>query len=81
LGAGSSVTVEGVAVTMANRYPTGDAAGILTAIRTDANIYTSTVASPVVTFQMTAATTPASCQFTYTNANPAVVSASTTTGC
>src|SRR5260370_15700740 len=63
LGAGSSVTVEGVAVTMANRYPTGDAAGILTAIRTDANIYTSTVASPLVTFPMTAASTPASCQF------------------
>src|SRR6266516_7017839 len=67
LAAGSSVTVEGAQVNMANRYPTGDAAGILAAIRADANIYTSTVASPVVTFQMTAATDPATCQFTYTN--------------
>jgi len=81
LGAGSSVTVEGVQVTMANRYPTGDAAGILAAIRADAGVFTSVVASPVVTFQATAATTPASCQFTYTNASPAVVSASTVSGC
>ena len=84
LGAGSSVTVEGVAVTMANRYPTGDAAGILTAIRTDANIYTSSAASNVVTFQVTSATTLAGCQFTYTAAvspNPPAIPASTTTGC
>jgi len=82
LGAGSSVTVEGVQVTMANRYPTGDAAGILATLRTDAGIFTSSAAANVVTFQATAAATPASCQFTYTNtANPAVVSASTVTGC
>ena len=82
LGAGSSVTVEGVQVTMANRYPTGDAAGILATLRTDAGIFTSSAAANVVTFQATAAATPASCQFTYTNtANPAVVSASTITGC
>ena len=82
LGAGSSVTVEGVQVTMANRYPTGDAAGILATLRTDAGIFTSSAAANVVTFQATAAATPASCQFTYTNtANPAVVSASVVTGC
>ena len=82
LAAGSSVTVEGAAVTMANRYPTADAAGILSTLRTDPGIFTSSAAAGVVTFQVTAAATPAQCQFTYTNtANPAVVSASTTTAC
>jgi MSHA pilin protein MshA len=82
LAAGSSVTVEGAAVTMANRYPTADAAGILATIRTDAGVFTSSAAANVVTFQVTAAATPAQCQFTYTNtANPAVVSASTISGC
>jgi MSHA pilin protein MshA len=82
LAAGSSVTVEGAAVTMANRYPTADAAGILATIRTDAGVFTSSAAASVVTFQVTAAATPAQCQFTYTNtANPAVVSASTISGC
>ena len=82
LAAGSSVTVEGVQVTMANRYPTADAAGILAAIRADSGIFTSAAGANVVTFQVTAAATPAQCQFTYTNtANPAVVSPSTTTAC
>src|SRR6266850_698828 len=35
LAAGSSVTVEGVQVTMTNRYPTADAAGILATLRAD----------------------------------------------
>jgi len=84
LGAGSSVTVEGVQISMANRYPVADvsATGILGTLRTDAGIFTSSAAANVVTFQATAAATPASCQFTYTNtANPAVVSASVVTGC
>jgi len=82
LAAGSSVTVEGVQVTMVNRYPTADAAGILAAIRADSGIFTSAAAANVVTFQATAAATPAQCQFTYTNtANPAVVSPSVTTAC
>ncbi len=81
LASNASVTVEGVQVTMANRYPSGDATGILAAIRTDAGIYTSTVASPVVTFQVTAASNLATCQFQYTNANPATVGPSTTSGC
>ncbi len=82
LAAGSSVTVENVQITMANRYPTADAAGILATLRTDPGVFTSSAAANVVTFQATAASTLTSCQFTYTNtANPAVVSASTTTGC
>src|SRR5258707_3503767 len=35
LAAGSSVTVESAQVTMANRYPTADATGILATLRTD----------------------------------------------
>jgi len=35
LASNASVTVEGTAVTMTNRYPTGDAAGILATLRTD----------------------------------------------
>ena len=84
LAAGSSVTVEGVAITMTNRYPTGDAAGILATLRTDPGVYTSSAAGGVVTFQVTAAATPASCQFTYTAAvspNPPAIPASTTSGC
>ncbi|HTF16184.1 MAG TPA: prepilin-type N-terminal cleavage/methylation domain-containing protein [Burkholderiales bacterium] len=84
LGAGSSVTVEGVQISMANRYPVADvsATGILGTLRTDAGIFTSSAAANVVTFSATAATAPATCSFTYTNtANPAVVSASTITGC
>jgi len=82
LASNASVTVEGVAITMTNRYPTADAAGIIATLRTDPGVFTSSAAAGVVTFQATAASTPASCQFTYTNtANPAVVSASTTTGC
>lgn len=85
LAAGSSVTVEGVTVNMANRYPVADisANGILGALRTDAGIFTSSAASSVVTFQVTAASNPANCSFTYTNtvANPGVISAATVTNC
>jgi MSHA pilin protein MshA len=85
LAAGSSVTVEGVAISMANRYPVADtsATGILGTLRTDAGIFTSSAAASVVTFQVTAASNPAQCQFTYTNtvANPGQVSQSTVTNC
>jgi MSHA pilin protein MshA len=83
LGSGSSVTIEGGAVTMLNRYPTADAAGIGAAIRTDAGVYTNTGAGPY-TFQVTAAGTPASCQFIYTAATaavPASIGTATTSGC
>jgi len=84
LAAGSSVTVENVQITMANRYPTADAAGILATLRTDPGVYTSSAGAGVVTFQVTAASTLAGCQFTYTAAvspNPPAIPASTTTGC
>jgi len=84
LAAGSSVTVEGTAITMANRYPTGNAAGIIATLRTDAGVYTSSVSGTQVTFQVTAASTLTGCQFTYDQAvspNPPAISASSTTGC
>jgi len=84
LAAGASVTVEGSPVTMANRYPTADAAGIGAAIRTDPGVYTSSAAAGVMTFQVTSAATLASCQFTYTAAvspNPPQISTSVVSGC
>jgi MSHA pilin protein MshA len=84
LASNASVTVEGVAVTMTNRYPTGDAAGIIATLRTDPGVYTSAAAAGVVTFQVTSASNLATCQFTYTAAvspNPPAIPASTTTGC
>jgi MSHA pilin protein MshA len=84
LGSNSSVTVEGVAITMANRYPTGDAAGILATIRTDPGVYTSSAGAGVVTFQVTSAANLPTCQFTYTAAvspNPPAIPAAVTTGC
>ena len=84
LASNASVTVEGTAVTMTNRYPTGDAAGILATLRTDPGVFTSAAAGGVVTFQVTSASTLTGCQFTYTAAvspNPPAIPASTTTGC
>ena len=84
LASNASVTVEGVAITMTNRYPTADAAGIIATLRTDPSVYTSAAAAGVVTFQVTSASNLATCQFTYTAAvspNPPAIPASTTTGC
>ena len=85
LASNASVTVDGVQVAMAQRYPVADvsATGILATLRIDPNIFTSSAAANVVTFQVTAATAPASCQFTYTNtaANPGLIGASTVTAC
>jgi len=84
LSGGASITVEGAAVTMINSYPTANAAGIGALLRYDTNVFTSSGSTPV-TFQVTAATTPASCSFTYAAAAsstlPATVSTPTTTGC
>src|SRR5437899_11680748 len=59
LAAGSSVTVEGAAITMTNRYPTGDAAGILATLRTDPRVFTSSASAAVVNRQVTLGATPA----------------------
>ncbi len=64
LTANASVTMDGLAITMANYYPTADAAGIQAAANISANDYTI-VAGPPFTVQGKGAATPASCQVTY----------------
>jgi MSHA pilin protein MshA len=85
LASNASITVQGTAVTMASRYPTPNAAGIVATLQADPGVFTSSFAGSVATFQVTSATTPAQCQFTYDTTNAATsgpaISTSTTTGC
>lgn len=79
LTSGASVTIEGVAVTMVNGYPTDLSAGIPQAVRFDATTFQTSGGGPMI-FRISAA--PA-CSFTYTAAasatTPPVISA--VTGC
>ncbi|MDF2445404.1 MAG: mannose-sensitive hemagglutinin a [Moraxellaceae bacterium] len=87
LAAGTSVTLEGTAITMINRYPTADAAGIVATAQLSPDFSTSgggALATSVLTVQMASAPTPADCSFTYTAAPASGTpnfSAATTTGC
>jgi len=85
LSSNASITVQGAAVTMANRYPTPNAAGIVATLQADPGVFTSSFAGNVATFQVTSATTPATCQFTYDTTNAAttgpLISQATTGGC
>jgi MSHA pilin protein MshA len=85
LGAGSSVTVEGLDVTMVNRYPDASANGLLRTLRADASAFTSAVGGTTVTFQAVGAANPAQCQFTYDQAvspnPPAISTIVNPTGC
>lgn len=79
--ANASVTMEGTVIPMSNRYPT--AAGILSAAGLSAE-YTMSVAAGVATIQPNGASTPASCQFTYSEASATaapVITTPVTTGC
>ncbi len=82
--ASGSVTLEGLAITMANFYPTADAAGIVAASQLSSEFSTTGGGAAALVIQVAGAPTPASCSFTYTaaaaNAAPAI-SALTTTGC
>ncbi len=82
--AAGSVTLEGVAITMANFYPTADAAGIVAAAQLSSEFSTTGGGAAALVIQVAGAPTPASCSFTYTaaaaNAAPAI-SAITSTGC
>lgn len=77
-----SITMEGTAITHANGYPTGDAAGIVTAAG-GLSDYSSAATDGVVT--ITSDTTArTNCSFTYTAATAtaaAAISTTTTTGC
>ncbi|HYU69073.1 MAG TPA: prepilin-type N-terminal cleavage/methylation domain-containing protein [Burkholderiales bacterium] len=65
LNGGSPVTIEGVAVSMVNRYPSQASGGIDAAVRFDSVTFETTGA---MTFQVKTATTPANCSFLYQNA-------------
>ena len=70
LGATSSVTMEGTAITMANYYPTADTAGILAAANISSNDY-GIVAGTPVSVQGKGASAPGSCKVDYTAATAA----------
>jgi MSHA pilin protein MshA len=69
---GGTANMEGTLVTMLNQYPTANAAGIVAATQLNAGLDAMTisaggaVAGSAITFQMLGATTPATCQVTYT---------------
>jgi MSHA pilin protein MshA len=71
LASNASVTVSGNTVTMINGFPTASNGGIGNTIQADPT-YTITSAAGVTTFQMASASTPANCQFTYTQATAGV---------
>ncbi|WP_296982124.1 MULTISPECIES: type IV pilin protein [unclassified Thalassolituus] len=86
--AAGSVTLEGQAITMANYYPTANAAGILLAAQissTDYTVVADTPAAGSVTVRATGASTPTGCQVVYTeaaaNASPSVVVTVSSTDC
>ena len=81
LASNAAVTLDGVAISMVNRFPT--AAAIYTAAGLSTE-YSAIVAGTVATVQVVGATTPATCQFTYSEATatlPPTVTAAVTTGC
>ena len=81
LGPNVGITLDGVSVLMANRYPT--AAGILVAAGLSAE-YSASAAGTVTTVQVAGASAPATCQFTYTEATatlPPAITTPVTSGC
>ena len=81
--ANTSITIEGSqVVTMTNYYPSSSAGGIDAAVRFDPATFNTT---GTMTFQVTAAPSPAFCAFLYTAApnttQPASVGTAVTTGC
>lgn len=82
--ASTSVTLEGVAITMANFYPTADAAGIVAAAQLSSEFGTTGGGAAALVIQVAGAPTPAECKFEY-NAAAAdaapVINNLVTTGC
>jgi MSHA pilin protein MshA len=81
LASNVGITLDGVSILMANRYPT--AAGILVAAGLSAE-YSTSSATPVATVQVLSADKPANCQFTYTEATataPPTLTTADVTGC
>ncbi len=82
--ASASVTLEGLPITMANFYPTADAAGIVAAAQLSSEFSTSGGGTAALVIQVASAPTPGSCKFEYnaaaTNAAP-VINNRVVTGC
>ncbi|WP_137820497.1 prepilin-type N-terminal cleavage/methylation domain-containing protein [Pseudomonas sp. 2FG] len=79
-----AVTLEGLAITMANQYPTADAAGIFAAAQLSAEFDTTGGGAAALVIRVAGATTPANCSFSYTAAAAgaaAAISGLTTNGC
>jgi len=70
--AAASVTLEGQAVTMANFYPTADAAGIGQAAQISLNDYTATAGTGTITYSIDG-TTAGDCQIIYTAATASAI--------
>ncbi|QKE65514.1 type II secretion system protein [Aquipseudomonas campi] len=87
LAAAGSVTLEGTTITMANFYPTADAAGIVAAAQLSSEFSTSGGGTAALVIQIAGAPTPATCSFTYAaaaaGAAPVITAptAATTAGC
>jgi MSHA pilin protein MshA len=85
--AAGSVTLDGLAITMANFYPTADAAGIVAAAQLSADFNTTGGGTAALVIQVAGAPTPATCSFSYaaaaSGAAPVIVApaAATTAGC
>ena len=87
IGATGSITMEGATVALVNGYPAGSATGITVAANlAQVDGITVTHASGVTTIQINGATTPSSCQITYTQSAaadtpPTIVFNGSTTNC
>jgi MSHA pilin protein MshA len=82
--ADQSVTIEGAAVLMKNRYPSQASGGIDRVVRFDTVTFETNGAGPV-TFRVKTASTPANCSFLYTEPTgptvPPTIGPTDTTAC
>jgi MSHA pilin protein MshA len=79
--AGQAITLDGTTISMVNRYPAANAIAIAAGLSSE---YSASASGSVATIQVGSATTPANCQFTYSEATattPPTLTAADTTGC
>ena len=67
LASNSPITMDGQTVTMVNSFPADTGAGIASAVNFDSTVFQTAGGSPL-NFQIKGASTPATCQFSYTAA-------------
>lgn len=79
--AGQAITLDGTTISMVNRYPAANAIAIAAGLSSE---YSTSASGSLATIQVGSATTPGSCQFTYSEATttaPPTLTAAVTTGC